>query len=364
MGFKCGLVGLPNAGKSTIFNALTNLNVEVSAYPFCTIDPHFGVIPLEDERLDVIQRLEGSLKKTPTVLEFVDIAGLIRNASHGEGLGNHFLSHISRVDAIAHIIRCFEDPNVSHPYKNLDPVRDTEIVTLELIIKDHETVRRQISKIGTAAKSGNPEFKKKLAALEPIAAHLSNEKEIRTLTLNETQFDMVRELNLLTAKPVIFVANVDEKHRMQSTLTETLTSYALSVQAPCIPFCGKIQSEIAELDQQDQLEFVRAMGLDETGFQKIVKAGYAVLNLITFFTANENEAHAWTIPRGTMVCNAAGKVHSNFEKGFIKAEIIKIDDLIRHGSQKALHDLGLVAIHGKDYIVEDGDLIFFRVRTG
>jgi len=364
MGFKCGLVGLPNAGKSTIFNALTNMHVEVSAYPFCTIDPHLGVIPLEDDRLDLIQKLQGSKKKTPTVLEFVDIAGLIRNASQGEGLGNQFLSNISRVDAIAHIIRCFDDPNVSHPYETLDPVRDANIVTLELILKDHETVTKQLSKTRTAARSGDPKCKRTLGALEPLADHLSKEKEVRTLRLNDIQLGLVRELNLLTAKPVIFIANVDENHIKQSPLMDALSVHAAALDAPCIPFCGKIQSEIAELDQKDQLEFVQAMGLDETGLQKIVKAGYGVLNLITFFTANENETHAWTLPKSTPVLKAAGKVHTDFEKGFIKAEIIRVEDWIKHGSQKALHDLGLVAIHGKDYIVEDGDLIYFRTQKG
>jgi GTP-binding protein YchF len=364
MGFQCGLVGLPNSGKSTIFNALTNLSVEVSAYPFCTIDPHVGSIPLEDHRLDTIHQLIGSKKKTPTVLEFVDIAGLIKNASHGEGLGNQFLSHIGRVDAIAHIVRCFENPNVSHPYETLDPVRDAEIVSIELILKDLEIVERQLSKSQTAARTGDPKSIKVVEALSPLRDHLAGEKEIRTLTLSEFQQDLVREFNLLTAKPLIFIANVDENHISQSTLFDALSAHASSVHAPCIPFCGQIQAEIAKLPQKDQLEFVQAMGLDETGLQKIVNTGYAALNLITFFTANENEAHAWTLVRGTLVHKAAGRIHTDFEKGFIKAEIIKIDDLIANGSHKALHDHGLIAIHGRDYVVVDGDLILFRIQKG
>jgi len=362
MGFKCGLVGLSNAGKSTVFNAITNLGVEASAYPFCTIEPYFGIVPLEDERLNRIYNIIGSRKKTPTVLEFVDIAGLVEGANKGEGLGNQFLSHIASVDAIAHVVRCFEDPNVSHPYKTLDPVRDAKIVTMELILKDIEIVERQITKHRTAAKSGNPKSKKTLAVLETLLQHLSSEKELRIMETNEEERNIIHQLNLLTAKPVIYIANVDEEHLKQSSLVKSLSDYANSIGSVCIPFCGKAQAEIAELEEKDQIEFLRAMGLEETGLQKLVKAGYNVLNLITFFTANENEAHAWTIPKGTQVQKAAGKVHTDFEKKFIKAEVIKTKDLIEHGSVKALHDLGLVAVHGKDYIVEDGDLIFFRIN--
>ncbi len=362
MGFKCGLVGLPNAGKSTVFNAITNLGVEASAYPFCTIEPHFGIVTLEDERLDKIQSIIGSLKKTPTVLEFVDIAGLVEGANKGEGLGNQFLSHIASMDAVAHIVRCFEDPNVSHPYETLDPVRDAKIVTMELILKDIEIVERQIAKHRTAAKSGDQKSKKILAVLETLLQHLSSEKEIRTMETDEEEKNIIRQLNLLTAKPVIYIANVDEAHLKQSPLVKSLSDYADSIGSFCISFCGKAQAEIAELDQKDQIEFLKAMGLEETGLQKLVKAGYDALNLITFFTANEKEAHAWTIPQGTQVQKAAGKVHTDFEEKFIKAEVTKTEDLIKHVSVKTLHDLGLVAIHGKDYIVEDGDLIFFRIN--
>jgi len=362
MGFKCGLVGLPNVGKSTIFNALTNLGVEASAYPFCTIDPHFGIVPLEDERLDTIHRIIGSAKKTNTVLEFVDIAGLVKGASQGEGLGNQFLSHIGRVDAVAHIVRCFQDPNVSHSFETIDPVRDAKIVNEELILKDMESIEKRLTKSHSAVKSGDPKFKREVEDLEFMMQQLTKEQEIRSLTLEDFQNQLIREMSLLTAKPVIYIANVDEAHLKESPLVMALNDFAGSVGSPCIPFCGKVQSEIAELDQKDQLEYLQAMDLDETGLQKLVNAGYGVLNLITFFTANENEAHAWTVSRGIPVQEAAGKVHTDFEAGFIKAEVIKVDNLIEHGSTKALHDLGLVVVHGKDYVVEDGDLIFFRVK--
>lgn len=364
MGFKCGFIGLPNAGKSTIFNALTHLQVEASAYPFCTIDPHFGIVPLEDERLNQIHRIIGSQKKSFTSLEFVDIAGLVEGASKGEGLGNQFLSHIGQVDAIAHIVRCFEDSNVSHPYNSLNPIRDVQTVTTELILKDIEIVEKRLSKYRTASKSGDVQSKKIIAALEPVLQHLSSENEIRNMTLNENQIQVVRESNLLTVKPVIFIANIDENHLEGSTLVQALSEHAKSVNAPVVSFCGKVQAEIAELDQKDQLAFLKAMNLEETGLQKLVKAGYDVLHLITFFTANENEARAWTIPKGTPVHIAAGKVHTDFEKGFIKGEVIKYDELLQYGSAKTLHEKGLVAVHGKDYIVQDGDLIFFKVKSG
>jgi GTP-binding protein YchF len=360
MGFKCGLVGLPNAGKSTVFNAMTNLGVEASAYPFCTINPHFGIVPLEDQRLDFIHKTIGSAKKTPTALEFVDIAGLVKGASQGEGLGNHFLSHIALVDAIVQVIRCFNDPNVSHPYETLDPVRDAQIATLELILRDIEIVQRTLSKLKTGAKSGDPNMKKLIASLEPMLEHLSQEKEIRIMNPNDRQKTLIQEMSLLTAKPVIFIANVDESHLADSPLVNALAEYAGTIDVTCLPFCGKVQSEIAELDQADQLEFLRAMGLQETGLQKIVKAGYQVLDLITFFTANQNEAHAWTVPSGTPVQTAAGRVHSDFEKLFIKAEVVHFSDLKSAGSLKGVHDMGLAAIHGKDYQVEDGDLLLFK----
>jgi ribosome-binding ATPase len=361
MGFKCGLVGLPNAGKSTIFNALTAIGVEASAYPFCTIDPHFGVVPLEDKRLDAVHRIFGSVKKSPTVLEFVDIAGLVKGANKGEGLGNRFLSHIQAVDAIVHVVRCFDDPNVSHPYESLDPARDAEIVETELALKDMETLDRAIAKIRASARSGNPEMAKKLAACESIEAVL-NKHPIQASGLHDDRKQTIRELNLLSFKPVIFIANTDEKTGPESACVHALRAFAASRQSLCVPFFGKVQAEIAELESGDQAGFLGEMGILENGMTTLIQAGYAVLHLVTFFTANENEARAWTVPAGTEVVRAAARVHTDFEANFIKAEVVPWGLLEKHGSMKVLHDLGLVQIHGRDYIVNDGDLIYFRVK--
>jgi ribosome-binding ATPase len=361
MGFKCGLVGLPNAGKSTVFNALTNLGVEASAYPFCTIDPHIGIVPLEDKRLDRVMRIAGSAKKTPTVLEFVDIAGLVKGASKGEGLGNQFLSHIQRVDAVAHVVRCFEDENVSHPYGVLDPVRDAEIVETELMLKDVETLDRNGAKIRTAAKSGNADLAKKLASYESIETML-NHAPVRTAGLHDDQSQAVRELNLLSFKPVIFVANLGEKAGPDGGAFRKLKDFASGRGALCIPFYGKVQAEIAELEHDEQREFLNAMGVRENGVQTLIQAGYAVLHLVTFFTANENEARAWTLAAGTPVAHAAGQVHSDFEEHFIRAEVVPWSELDRHESMKTMHDQGLVQVHGRDYLVKDGDLVYFRVK--
>jgi GTP-binding protein YchF len=361
MGFKCGLVGLPNAGKSTLFNALTAIGVEASAYPFCTIDPHFGVVPLEDKRLDAVHRIFGSAKKSPTVLEFVDIAGLVKGANKGEGLGNQFLSHIQAVDAIVHVVRCFDDPNVSHPYESLDPARDAEIVETELALKDMETLDRAIGKIRTSARSGIPEMARKLAAYESVEA-VVNKHPIQASGLHDDQKQAVRELNLLSFKPVIFVANTDEKSGEENADTSALGAFAASRRSLCIPFFGKVQAEIAELERDDQAVFLREMGIRDNGVTTLIQAGYAVLHLITFFTANENEARAWTVPAGTEVAHAAARVHTDFEADFIKAEVVPWDLLEKHGSMKALHDRGLVQIHGRDYAVKDGDLIYFRVK--
>jgi len=360
MGFKCGLVGLPNVGKSTIFNALTALQVPASNYPFCTIDPNVGIVPLKDDRLETIGKIVGSAKITLTTLEFIDIAGLVKGASKGEGLGNQFLNHIQGVDAIAHVVRCFEDENVAHVSPQLDPISDIEVVMTELILKDLEIVERRLAKLNTASKSGDQKLKEQRSIFLEIQAKLSQGSPLKTIDLATEVREIIAELNLLTIKPAIFIANVGEENFKDNTYAQKLQEYANQMNEPCVIIYGKVQEEISQLDPESQQEFLREWGLDELSLNQIVRAGYQVLNLITFFTANKNEAHAWTIPRGTLVQQAAGKIHTDFEKGFIKAEVIKYEDLIKYGSEAKLKEHGLVAIHGKDYIVEDGDLILFR----
>ncbi|UCE05123.1 MAG: redox-regulated ATPase YchF [bacterium] len=363
MGFKCGLVGLPNVGKSTIFNALTSQQVAASNYPFCTIDPNIGIVPLKDERLEKIDKIVGSAKVTPTTLEFIDIAGLVEDASKGEGLGNQFLNHIQGVDAIAHVVRCFEDENVAHTSPQLDPVSDAAVVITELILKDLEIIERRLVKLNVAVKSGDPKLKEQQKAFSEIQQRLSQGIPLKKMDLKQNAKELIAELNLLTMKPAIFIANVGEDNYQHNPYAEQLQNFADQQNEPCIMICGKVQEEISQLDAESQREFLEEWGLDELSLDKIVRAGYQVLDLITFFTANKNEAHAWTIPRGTYVHKAAGKIHSDFEKGFIKAEVIKLDDLFKFGSEAKVREHGAIAIHGKDYIVEDGDLILFRFHN-
>jgi len=363
MGFKCGLVGLPNVGKSTIFNALTSLQVPASNYPFCTIDPNVGIVPLKDERLETIGKIVGSAKITSTTLEFIDIAGLVKGASKGEGLGNQFLNHIQGVDAIAHVVRCFEDENVAHTSPQLDPVADVEVVITELILKDLGIVERRLAKLNVAVKSGDLKLKEQQRICSQLQEGLSQGISLKKMELNPNAIELIVEMNLLTIKPAIFIANVGEDKSQSNAFAEQLQRFAEQQNEPCVSICGKVQEEIAQLDEESQQEFLEEWGLDELSLEKIVRTGYEVLDLITFFTANKNEAHAWTIPRGTPVQKAAGKIHTDFEKGFIKAEVIKFDDLVKLGSEAKLREQGLVAIHGKDYIVEDGDLILFRFNV-
>ncbi len=363
MGFKCGIIGLPNVGKSTIFNALTAQQVPASNYPFCTVDPNHGVVPLEDERLDKIQEIFGSAKKVPTHLTFVDIAGLVKGASKGEGLGNQFLSHIQQVDVLAHVIRCFEDPDVAHIEAELDPIRDAEIVNLELILKDLETVQKRLDTLKRRLKTGDKRVRSEIEILEIIYGQLNEGKPISEMALSKEEKAALRQLNLLSAKPVLYIANVDEEHAKDNLYAEKLRKYAEEHGAGFVQICGKTQAEIAQLDPESQELFLQELGLDESGLQKIVRAGYRLLDLITFFTANENEAHAWSVKRGTNVQKAAGKIHSDFEEGFIRAEVMKYKDLVEYGSEHALRERGLVAIHGRDYIVEDGDIILYRFKV-
>ncbi|OQX88251.1 redox-regulated ATPase YchF, partial [candidate division KSB1 bacterium 4484_87] len=336
--------------------------ITASNYPFCTIDPNVGVVPLHDERLEKIREIIGSEKAVPTTLEFIDIAGLVKGASQGEGLGNQFLNHIQAVDAIAHVVRCFEDENVAHTSETLNPVRDLEVVITELILKDLEIVERSVGKLQQAVKSGDAKTKEKLQILTKINDQLSRGVPLKKMALNDKELDFIREFNLLTLKPAIYIANVDEGNMKNNDHAQQLKSFAEKENEPFVAICGKIQEEISQLDAESQEIFLQEWGIDELSLNAVVRAGYEVLQLNTFFTANENEAHAWTVPRSTPVHVAAGKVHTDFEKGFIKAEVIKYDDLVRMGSEKEVRNHGLMEVHGKDYLVQDGDIIFFHAH--
>ncbi len=361
MGFSCGIVGLPNAGKSTVFNALTASSVPAESYPFCTIDPNVGVVPVPDDRLEVVREKVGSPRSFPTVMEFVDIAGLVKGASKGEGLGNQFLSHIRGVDAIVQVVRCFRDPNVAHVTGSLIPPRDVDIVNIELILADLDLVERQLAKAEKALKAGNKKLAPEVEVLTRARDMLLDEVPLRKGEWKEEERKILAPYQLLTLKPLLYVANTDEEGLMGKTpYVEMLKEKAQEDGVPLVVLCGKLEAELAQLEPEEAREFRESMGLEESGLVRLIRAGYALLDLITFFTANEKEARAWTIKRGTRAPQAAGKVHSDMEKGFIKAEVISFHDLARVGSLAEARDKGLVRMEGKEYVVQDGDLIYFR----
>ena len=364
---KLGIVGLPNVGKSTLFNSLTKAGAESANYPFCTIDPNVGVVAVPDERLKLLGDLYHSKKVTPAVIEFVDIAGLVKGASKGEGLGNQFLSNIREVDAIVHVVRCFEDSNVVHVDGSVNPLRDIETINLELIFSDLEILERRIAKVAKGARM-DKEQAKELAMLERVKERLEDGKlAIGFETEDEDEEDYFKNLNLLTAKPVIYAANVGEEDLANDGAdnagVQAVREYAKETGSEVFAICAQIEEEISELDDEERQMFLDDLGLKESGLEKLIRASYHLLGLMSFLTSGEDETRAWTIKQGTKAPQAAGKIHTDFERGFIKAEVVNYKDLLENGSLAAAREKGLVRMEGKEYVVQDGDVILFRFNV-
>ncbi len=365
---KLGIVGLPNVGKSTLFNSLTKAGAESANYPFCTIDPNVGVVTVPDERLNVLGEMYHTKKIIPAAIEFVDIAGLVKGASKGEGLGNQFLANIREVDAIVHVVRCFEDSNIVHVDGSIDPLRDIETINLELIFSDLEILERRISKAVRAARNDKT-IAKELALMERIKAHLEDGKMAKSFDdiNDEDEQQWLESYNLLTYKPVIFAANVAEDDLADDGASnagvQAVREYAKREDCEVFVVCAEIEQEIAELDDDEKSMFLEELGLKESGLEKLIKASYSLLGLISYLTAGEPEVRAWTIKKGTKAPQAAGKIHSDFERGFIRAEIVSYDDLMACGTYNAAKEKGLVRLEGKDYVVQDGDIILFRLKV-
>ena len=364
---KLGIVGLPNVGKSTLFNSLTKAGAESANYPFCTIDPNVGVVTVPDERLKALGNMYHSKKVTPAVIEFVDIAGLVKGASKGEGLGNQFLSNIREVDAIVHVVRCFEDDNVVHVDGSVNPLRDIETINLELIFADLEVLERRLAKVIKTARMDKTAAKEQ-AFLERIKAHLESGKQAKSMDItDEDEIAFMKEYNFLTWKPVIYAANVSEDDLgddgASNAMVAEVRDFAGDEKSEVFVICAQIEQEISELDDEEKAMFLEDLGLKESGLEKLIRASYSLLGLMSFLTAGEDETRAWTIKIGTKAPQAAGKIHSDFERGFIKAEVVNYKDLLEQGSLAAAREKGLVGIEGKDYIVKDGDVILFRFNV-
>ena len=360
---KIGIVGLPNVGKSTLFNALTQAGAGAENYPFCTIDPNIGVVKVPDQRLDKLHNMYQEKTKTPVTIEFVDIAGLVEGASKGEGLGNKFLSHIREVDAILHVVRCFEDKDISHVEGEIDPIRDIEVINTELMLADLDIIEEQIEKTERMLKSGEKKYKEKLNILQKIGKALQEGKNIRQLELDKPGFQLIKEYQLLTAKPIIYLANIDETDigTDDNKYVSRIKNYAEDDKANVIKISSRIEADIAELDEEDAEMFLQDLGLEESGLKRVIKAGYNLLDLITFFTiAGGNEVRATAVKRGSSAPEAAGKIHSDMEQGFIKAEVVSFQDLYETGSINKAGEKGLVRLEGKDYIIQDGDVCYFK----
>ena len=363
---KIGIVGLPNVGKSTLFNAITKAGAECANYPFCTIEPNIGMVCVPDKRIDVLSKMYDTDKTTYATIEFVDIAGLVKGASKGEGLGNKFLSHIRETDAIAHVVRCFEDEQIVHVDGKIDPISDIETISLELVFADIETISKRMDRVGKMTKSGDKKAIAEMELLRRIKEHLDNGNPVRTMELTDDEREMIKDAFFLTDKKVIYVANVSEEQISSidtDPYVQKVKEYAKAEGAEVIALCAKLEEELSELDDEDKEMLMQDYGIDESGLDKLIKASYSLLGLISFLTAGKQECRAWTIKKGTKAPQAAGKIHSDFERGFIKAEVVSYDDLIKYGSMNATKEKGLVRLEGKEYVVKDGDIILFRFNV-
>ncbi len=363
MGFSCGIVGLPNVGKSTIFNALTSAKAEAANYPFCTIEPNTGIVKVPDPRMERIQQYIPTDKVVPASMTFVDIAGLVKGASKGEGLGNQFLGNIRENNAIAHVVRCFSDPNVIHVDGSVDPIRDIGVIDLELIFADLDTVNKRFNSLQKTARSGDKKAAAVMGVLEPVRNALESGKPARALNLSGDELALIHDFHLITAKKVMYVANVDDSdigNSEPNAYVKKLLDHAKIEGSPVVQICGKIESEIAELPDSEKAAFLKEMGMDEPGLNRVIRAGYDLLGLQTYFTAGQIEVRAWTIRKGAKAPEAAGVIHTDFEKGFIKAEVFGFEDLMKHKSESAIRDAGALRLEGKEYVVRDGDIMHFR----